>query len=66
MSGSGRMGLRLASSYREDDRRRAGEWRGQQATTTAAPKPAAVSVLPARSAVRVAIAAIRRLVPRFA
>jgi hypothetical protein len=66
MSGSGRMGLRLASSYREDDRRRAAEWRGQQATTTAAPKPAAVSVLPARSAVRGTIASIRRLGSRFA
>lgn len=66
MSGSGRMGLRLASSYREDDRRRAAEQRGRQATPTAAPKTATVSVLPVRSAVRDAIASIRRLGSRFA
>jgi len=69
MSGSGRMSLRLASSYREDDRRRAGDPGHRQETTAADPDLAAASSRPARSAVgvvRAARVAIRRLVPRIA
>ncbi len=67
MNGSGRMNLRLASSCHEGDRRAVDRLR--QATTTADPGLATVPSRPARSAVRtvrVALAAIRRLVPRFA
>jgi hypothetical protein len=66
MSGSGRMGLRLASSCREDDRRRAAERRGRPATMTTAPIPAAPSIHPVLSAVRDTITSIRRLGSRFA
>jgi hypothetical protein len=69
MSGSGRMNMRLASSYREDDRRRAVDRGRRQTMTSAGPDLEAASSRSARSAVRVvraAHAAIRRLVPRLA
>lgn len=66
MNGSGRMNMRLAGSYREDDRARAGGWRLRQVTTTATPDPLAVSPNSTRPAVRVVLAAIRRLVPHVA
>lgn len=66
MSCSGRMNLRLASSYREDDRRRAAGWRLRHVTTTAAAPPAAASPQSTQPAVRFALAAIRRLALRLA
>ena len=64
MSGCGRMNLRLASSYREDGRRRAADLSRRQGMTTDAPKLAIGSLRRSRSVVRDALAALRRLVPR--
>ena len=69
MSGSGRMNVRLASSYREDDHRRAADDRRPDRGPPAGPRPRR-RVVPARpvdaEVIRVARAAIRRLVPRIA
>jgi hypothetical protein len=69
MSGSGRMNLRLASSYREDDYRRVVDHFRRRGMITAGPDLGAASSRPARSAARVvraARAAIHRLAPRTA
>jgi hypothetical protein len=69
MSGSGRMNMRLASSYREDDHSRAVDHPCRQTMTAAGADFPGASPRPARSAVgvvRVVRAAIRRLVPRIA
>jgi hypothetical protein len=65
MNGSGRMNLRLADSYREDDHRHATDRRRRQAAMPAAPGAGAGSRRPAGVARRVTLAAIRRLVPHF-
>jgi hypothetical protein len=60
------MTRRLANSYREDDLRRASDWRRQQATMATSSKPAATVAQRTQPAVRALLAAICRLVPRFA
>lgn len=62
MSDAGRMSQRLASSYREDDLRRAADRRRGQLAATAAPESEARS----RTTVRSTLAAIGRLLPRLA
>ena len=66
MGRSGRLSLRLASSYREDDLRRAGDRRRRQSTTTGASTSATSSEDRLRTSLRSTLASIGRLLPRLA
>jgi hypothetical protein len=66
MNDPGRMARRLASSYREDDLRYSADSRLRQAMTTGGSESTAASGERSWASVRTMLAAIRRLVPRFA